>query len=395
MAIRKRGSSWEIDYYEGGRDGRRVRKTFDKRKDAEAELGKRVSLIAEGRYLDIKKEYRTTLDKVLDKYETNYNHQASYKTAKRFFVARIRRHFGSGRVMSSIQYVDLEEFRAKLMARPATVLMRDGREVVKGRRSNAAINREMSCLRHIFKKAKSWKLIEHNPFTDGDTFVLKENNLQLRYLPEEEAERLIDACRDHLRPIVVFCLYTGARHGEAVSLKWHQVSGGFVHFDKTKTDESRVVPLNPAVIDMLEAMRPVKGDGKVVDLDGRPVPLEAAGGHVFLFKGKPLQDVDIAFKGACARAGIPFGRRVPGGVTFHTLRHTFASWLAIAGVPIKTIQELLGHKNIAMTMRYAHLSENVKRDAVGMLPGLGSVSRSHNVVANKGRTKKAEEPNRL
>jgi len=65
--IRKRGNSYEIDYFDP--TGKRVRKSFKKRKDAAAELGKRVSLIAEGRYLDVKKDYKTTLKELLKKYK--------------------------------------------------------------------------------------------------------------------------------------------------------------------------------------------------------------------------------------------------------------------------------------------------------------------------------------
>ena len=70
MAIRKRGKSYQIDYFDPS--GRRIRKSFKKKKDAEAELGKRVSLIAEGRYLDVKKEYKTTLKKLCKKYTENF-----------------------------------------------------------------------------------------------------------------------------------------------------------------------------------------------------------------------------------------------------------------------------------------------------------------------------------
>ena len=79
MAIRKRGDSWQIDYLDP--KGKRVRKSFKKKKDADAELGKRVSLIAEGRYLDVKKEYKTTLDDLLSKYQENYkNHIKEHLT---------------------------------------------------------------------------------------------------------------------------------------------------------------------------------------------------------------------------------------------------------------------------------------------------------------------------
>jgi integrase len=94
------------------------------------------------------------------------------------------------------------------------------------------------------------------------------------------------------------------------------------------------------------------------DLDGSPVD---PSGNVFLFRGRPVGDLDEAFKSACKRAGIAYGQKMPKGVTFHTLRYTYASWLAIRGIPIKTIQELMGRKDIRMTMRYAHLSEQVKK----------------------------------
>jgi hypothetical protein len=71
--IRKRGKTYQIDYFDP--NGKRVRKSFKLKKDAAAELGKRVSLIAEKRYLDIKKDYKTTLKEPLDKYRENYQHQ--------------------------------------------------------------------------------------------------------------------------------------------------------------------------------------------------------------------------------------------------------------------------------------------------------------------------------
>jgi integrase len=381
MAIRKRGKKYQIDYYDPA--GKRVRPTFATRKVAKDELGKRTTLIAEGRYLDVKKENTTTLEEVLAEYEKLLSYQTFFKTGKVFTLKRIREYFGPDRLIGTITYKELESFRAKLMETPATVKMRDGREKIKGKRKNTTINKQMSCLRHVFKKAKSWGMIDHNPFNDGESFLLKENNMYLRYFTPEEAERLLDACGVHLRPIVLFCLYTGARHGEAVGLRWYQIAGGHVNFVKTKTEDGRLVPLNEAVLAMLDSIRPMKAGGKVVDLDGNKISAEDAGGHVFTYQGKPIADVDIAFKGACSRAGIPFGRKIPGGVTFYTLRHTFASWLAIAGVPIKTIQELMGHKHIQMTMRYAHLSEKVKKDAVKLLPPVGRDSDSHKMVTKR------------
>ena len=68
--VRKRGNGYQIDYFDP--TGKRVRKSFKKKKDAEAELGKRVSLIAEGRYLDVKKDFKTTLDALIEVYSENF-----------------------------------------------------------------------------------------------------------------------------------------------------------------------------------------------------------------------------------------------------------------------------------------------------------------------------------
>ena len=68
-------------------------------------------------------------------------------------------------------------------------------------------------------------------------------------------------------------------------------------------------------------------------------------------------------------------------VVFHTLRHTFASWLAIQGTPIYTIKELMGHKTLAMTERYSHLIPDAKRQAVKGLTGM--LKAGDNVIAFK------------
>ena len=78
---------------------------------------------------------------------------------------------------------------------------------------------------------------------------------------------------------------------------------------------------------------------------------------------KTVQTIRTGFTGACKRAGIENFR-------FHDLRHTFASQLVMKGANLKEVQELLGHKNITMTMRYAHLSQESKRKAVNLLNGL-------------------------
>ena len=80
--------------------------------------------------------------------------------------------------------------------------------------------------------------------------------------------------------------------------------------------------------------------------------------------GKPFQDVDTSFENACAKAGIRDFR-------FRDLRHTASSYMVMAGVPMKSVGEILGHKTATMTERYSHLTPEHKRKAVEMLPDWG------------------------
>jgi hypothetical protein len=108
----KNGVSWQIDYFDP--NGKRVRQSFKKKKDAEAELGKRVSLIAEKRYLDVKKDYKTTLGELLDKYAENYGQQITFKTGKCHYVENFNQYFGEGTILANIRFVNLETYRNHL-----------------------------------------------------------------------------------------------------------------------------------------------------------------------------------------------------------------------------------------------------------------------------------------
>ena len=120
---------------------------------------------------------------------------------------------------------------------------------------------------------------------------------------------------------------------------------GFILLDKTKNGDRREIPINATLKGILR------------DLTRRiDVP------YVFYDRatGKPYKDVKRSFKTACRRAGIK-------DFHFHDLRHTFASHLVMAGVDITTVKELLGHKTLTMTLRYAHLAPSHKVKAVDIL----------------------------
>ena len=343
--IRKRGNTWQIDYFDP--NGKRVRQSFKKKKDAEAELGKRVSLIAEGRYLDVKRDYKSTMGELLTKYEENYKHQASWEKYKKFCLDSFRTYFGENTRLSNIRYMDLETFRNQLRVRPT----KDG-----GARMCATVNREMACLHHIFAKAVEWEMIECSPFDKGRTLIAKENNKRTRYLTDDEVERLITECakKPHLYRIVMCALNTGMRRGEILTLRWDQIRNGFIYLQKTKTNEAREIPVNDTLANLFKQIRAEQG------LTSKCVFTYQAG------KKSPvstIQRVDRAFKAALKNAGIT-------NFKFHDLRHTFASHLMMRGASLQDVQEILGHKTMTMTLRYAHLSQEHKKKAVNLLNGL-------------------------
>jgi integrase len=178
---------------------------------------------------------------------------------------------------------------------------------------------------------------------------LEENNARLRFLSKEECQALISACDDHLRPIDVTALNTGARKSEILNLRWDQVDlkHGFILFKgcMAKNGERREVPINETLKATMNSI--------VRRLD---LP--------FVFFNPATDDpyiiVHRRFSSALKKAGII-------DFKFHDLRHPFASHLAMSGVELITIKELLEHKDISMTLRNAHLAPAQKKRAVNIL----------------------------
>jgi integrase len=115
------------------------------------------------------------------------------------------------------------------------------------------------------------------------------------------------------------------------------------------------------------------------------LPAQAPDAFIFTdSSGGKIKEVSNAFQRAVERLGLNDGTKdARQRVVFHTLRHTFASWLAIQGTPIYTIAKLMGHRSISMSERYAHLSPDHKRDAVAALAALGD---QKTIIEIEGRT---------
>lgn len=224
-------------------------------------------------------------------------------------------------------------------------LMREGR-------SGPTANRYLAALSHAFTVAmKEWGWLDENPMRK--VTKPKENQGRLRYLDEDELKRLRHACKasanPYLYPVVMLALSTGMRRAEIMELTWDLVDlkTGRLRIEKTKNKERRMLPLQG------EARTALAELGKVRRLDTA---------MLFPSHDNPNKPMDLRkpWEAALAEAGITSFR-------FHDLRHTCASYLAMHGVPLLTIAEVLGHKTLQMVKRYAHLSDQHKAEALSLL----------------------------
>src|SRR3989441_9595642 len=206
----------------------------------------------------------------------------------------------------------------------------------------ATINRDLSRLRHMLNLAVEWELLEESPM-QGIKF-LRENNARTRYLSLEECQRLIVSCiAPHIRAMVSVALHSGMRLGEILNLRWRDLdfASGFILVRDSKNGESRHVPMDATLSALLRVYSRRLGTDLVFS--------SSSGGHIV--------DVRTGFQNACKRAELT-------DLHFHDLRHTFASQFVMAGGDLYILKEILGHKSITMTQRYAHLSPTYKIKAI-------------------------------
>jgi integrase len=225
----------------------------------------------------------------------------------------------------------------------------------------ASVNREVSCLSKAYNLAmKEWEWVRDNPCSKVSRE--KENNQRIRWLYTDEEERLISACHDDIKDIVIFAIETGMRLGELLALRWTDVSivRETATVMKSKNHQPRTIPLEKRPVEVLKRIASSK---KVVV------------GFVFPSStGTKLDGNNLRkeFSKALKAAGIEDFR-------FHDLRHTYGTRLAQAGVELFTISRLMGHKDVKTTMRYLHHSTETLRANVERAKfASGSVTFIHN-----------------
>lgn len=330
--IYKRCSVYWIRYT--GLDGKQKRESSNstKFKDAQLLYAQRTETIGQGKEPEIKKIPNHIFPELSEKYLSWINGRQKSAKTKGYIVGQLVSVFGA---------LPLRRFSTACVDQLQTDLISKGYKP-------ASNNKILTILKHMFSKAVEWEMIEEEILKRiRKVKPLKNENKRLRFLSKEECQNLINSCDPHLKPIVITALNTGMRKGEILNLKWDNVDlrHGFILLDITKNGERREIPINNTLRQSLQAITR-RLDISYVFYD-----------HV---TGNRYQDVKRSFNTALRKAGIK-------DFHFHDLRHTFASQLVMAGVDITTVKELLGHKGIKMTLRYAHLAPAHKVKAVDIL----------------------------
>jgi integrase len=332
---RKR-SAYEFTLYA---NGKRVRRQFPTRAEAQAALDAFRDELKNPKPIAATLTLGTAIDRVLElKARSASSTQRDY--------ARIGRHlkdeFGTDTPLIEITAGSIAAYEGKRLA--ATRIIGKGDTAIARPLSLSSINRPKAFLRHVLMLAQEWGELTAIPRIK----TAKEPS-RLRWLREEEAEHLLEACERSgnkaLADLVAFALHTGLRQSEALGLTWPRVdrATGVIHLDKTKNGDRRSVALDE-VADAVLARR------------------WAPNATGYVFGSSNWNSFRSAWETAVRAARLE-------DVRFHTLRHTCASWLVQSGVSLQEVQRILGHRTLAMTMRYAHLAPESQRTAIAKLNG--------------------------
>lgn len=236
-----------------------------------------------------------------------------------------------GKLLREVTPGDIERWRAARSGAPATA------------------NRHLAFLKRCYNLAIADGFTGLNPVR-GVKFQV-ENNARVRILGREEEKRLREALGEDAWTAVALALATGMRQAEQFGLTWEDVDerNAVLTIPRSKHGEKRTIPLSPGALSLLADLRQRAGDSPYVFPSERGTTPK----HVSNWMTR-------VWRPAVEAAGLE-------NFHWHDLRHTFASRLVMSGVDLRTVQELLGHRTLTMTQRYAHLAPSHVRDAVTRL----------------------------
>ncbi len=215
------------------------------------------------------------------------------------------------------------------------------------------LNIELRTLRAAFSTALRWKYLETNPSKGVKLVQVPEQTPT--FFTREDFDKLVSLIKEHwLREIVFFAVLTGLRRGEIVNLKWSDVDldRRLIHIQsslkfRTKLGKRRTVPLNDVAAQLLQSKY-----GK------------STSEYVFTLNDRKISENWISHK---FKYYIYEAKLNNYALHFHSLRHTFATWLVQEGVSIYEVQKLLGHSSISVTQIYSHLAASELHSAVNKI----------------------------
>ena len=278
-------------------------------------------------------------------------------TLSEFFTEYGKRHGEKKRAWAA----DVQRFRdylqkpvggKKLSEIDRAMIAKVLHDAEKAGKSVATVRNIRALASGVFGKAVEWGFLDYNP-AQGVKVAGKKVSRD-RFLQADELPRFFAAVAEEepaMRDFILLALLTGARRANLCAMHWRELdlSAGVWRIPRTKNDEPQSVTLCPEAGAILEARKEATGGGFVFPGTGRT-------GHIVEPK-KAVQRV-------MARAGIPYGRDVPNGVTLHDLRRTLGSWQARTGASLAIIGKSLNHKSPQATAIYARLDLDPVRQSV-------------------------------
>lgn len=317
--------------------GQRVNRLVDNLKLAkEAEASIKTDLLREEFKTGPKKKSKVpTIDEVWNSYlpwaKVN---KKTWDDDQYHYHRHIEPRFGD-KTLDSISPLDLENMKNELTNAPN----KNGKPF-----SQQSIKHYLALLRRLYTMALKWNLYQgSNPF--DKVSMPKVDNQKNEFMTQEESKRLFKVletwpCKDTV-DFVKVAMFTGLRRGELMKLQWKDLDfdRGFVTLRNPKGGRTTTLPLSPLALEVLR---------------------ERANETPFVFPGKDGRQ-RTHFREPWER--IRKAAQLPPDFRFHGLRHHFASTLVSSGVDLMVVKELLTHKDVATTQRYAHLRPDVLKAA--------------------------------
>jgi integrase len=261
-------------------------------------------------------------------------------------LARYKRHQKARLRPTTFERLDgiLETLKANLPERAKDISRNTVGEYISTRSETVApgtIQKEITVLKHALRLAVEWELLNSNPAQGVKLPKVPEG--RTRYLSPTELKAALENAPEWMRAPIALATFTGMRRGELLGLQWKDVDldGRRVYLRETKNGSLRAVPLNELAFRVLASLPDgAPGDAVLPGVDGQRLSVYTER----LFRKLGINDA-----------------------SFHSLRHTAASWLVMKGEDLYTVGQLLGHRTPRMTQRYAHLSPKYMAGAVGKL----------------------------